>query len=343
MRTFLITLIGIISCLTLENKRNRLVLIANEINSNPNSTWTATTNFPKKVLEADYSSYFNISYDDPKNITTLDSQPTYTKNIGSYPESLDLREKYPQCKSISLIRDQSSCGSCWAVSAAATISDRICISSNLKDQTILSSADLVSCCKMCGMGCNGGFLLPTWYYYVLKGIVTGGEYNSKAGCMPYPFQKCNHHSEGSYPNCSDLHYETPKCTSTCTNDYEKSYKDDKIKGKTAYQVKGEEAMIKELNENGSVQLAFIVYEDFMTYKSGVYKHTTGKKLGGHAVRLIGYGVENSVKYWLIANSWNDNWGVNGTFKIIRGENNCQIESMGVAGLVSSSAIGTTEI
>lgn len=31
-------------------------------------------------------------------------------------------------------------------------------------------------------------------------------------------------------------------------------------------------------------------------------HETGSFLGGHAVKIVGYGVENGVKYWLVANS-----------------------------------------
>ena len=37
-----------------------------------------------------------------------------------------------------------------------------------------------------------------------------------------------------------------------------------------------------------LQGAFSVYEDFLTYKSGVYQHTTGRMLGGHAIKLIGW-------------------------------------------------------
>jgi len=43
-------------------------------------------------------------------------------------------------------------------------------------------------------------------------------------------------------------------------------------------------------------------------------------LGGHAVKLIGWGVdEEGVKYWKVVNSWNNTWGENGTFKIVRGD------------------------
>jgi len=39
--------------------------------------------------------------------------------------------------------------------------------------------------------------------------------------------------------------------------------------------------------NGPVEAAFNVYSDFENYASGVYQHTTGSALGGHAVRIVG--------------------------------------------------------
>lgn len=70
--------------------------------------------------------------------------------------------------------------------------------------------------------------------------------------------------------------------------------------------------------NGPVEVLFYVYEDFYSYKSGVYKHVTGDDLGGHAVKLLGWGVENGEPYWLCANSWGTGFGENGFFKILRG-------------------------
>ncbi len=52
-------------------------------------------------------------------------------------------------------------------------------------------------------------------------------------------------------------------------------------------------------KNGPVQTAFTVYEDFPTYKSGVYKHVSGSALGGHAVKMVGWGVEDGTPYWLV--------------------------------------------
>ena len=45
----------------------------------------------------------------------------------------------------------------------------------------------------------------------------------------------------------------------------------------------EEAIMEEIYTNGPVEGAFVVYEDFPTYKSGVYSHHTGEALGGKIV------------------------------------------------------------
>ena len=45
--------------------------------------------------------------------------------------------------------------------------------------------------------------------------------------------------------------------------------------------------------------------------TGVYRHVTGKLINGHAVKILGWGVENGVDYWLAANSWNTHWGDKG--------------------------------
>ena len=70
---------------------------------------------------------------------------------------------------------------------------------------------------------------------------------------------------------------------------------------------------------GPVEAAFTVYSDFPSYKSGVYRHTSGSELGGHAIKVIGWGVEDGDDYWLCVNSWNNTWGDQGTFKILMGD------------------------
>jgi cathepsin B len=56
--------------------------------------------------------------------------------------------------------------------------------------------------------------------------------------------------------------------------------------------------------NGPVEGAFTVYADFPSYKNGVYQYTSGDELGGHAIKILGWGTENGTPFWLVANSWN---------------------------------------
>lgn len=305
--------------------------MARVINSDPTSTWVANEEIPAQLLLHNGKNLFNLKVE--KNLpSNFSEQPVYLKSALDYPESLDLREKFPKCESLHEVRDQSACGSCWAVAAAAAMSDRVCIASDQKDQRRISAEELIECCSACGDGCNGGMLYQTWSFWKTAGIPTGNGFGDKNSCKPYAFPPCNHHSTGPYDDCSKHDYSTPSCKRKCSNtDYSKSYQDDKIFATDVYSVKGEAKLIAELNEKGSIEVAFSVYEDFLLYKSGIYQHKTGKFLGGHAIKLIGYGVENGVKYWILVNNWNDNWGEKGTFRMIRGKDNCGIESEGVAG------------
>lgn len=80
---------------------------------------------------------------------------------------------------------------------------------------------------------------------------------------------------------------------------------------------------------GSIQMGFRVYQDFFSYRSGVYRHLSGGLAGGHAVKVIGWGVDSAsnLPYWIVANSWGTTWGNNGLFWILRGSNECDCEGM----------------
>lgn len=73
---------------------------------------------------------------------------------------------------------------------------------------------------------------------------------------------------------------------------------------------------------GPVVAGFEVFQDFFSYKQGVYKHVTGSHAGYHAVSVVGY--DDNQKCWICKNSWNTTWGDGGWFKIGYGE--CSIDT-----------------
>ncbi|GBN16180.1 Cathepsin B [Araneus ventricosus] len=249
------------------------------------------------------------------------------------PECFDARRNKPHCPTIGEIRDQGSCIASWAFGAVEAMSDRHCIHSNGKVNVEISAEDLLTCCDSCGDGCNGGRPGSAWEYWVNEGLVTGGQYNSHVGCQPYIIPACEHASTpGKLPRCTDV-VETPQCVHICEEGYNVSYRADKHFGNTSYSIDKQEDQIKtEIYKNGPVQGTFTVCTDFITYRSGVYRHVTGEEMGDHSIRILGWGTENGTPYWLVANSWNPDWGDKGYFKILRGSDECGIESSIVAGL-----------
>ncbi|CAH8486353.1 unnamed protein product [Schistosoma bovis] len=252
------------------------------------------------------------------------------KNI-ELPDYFDSREQWKDCPSINIIHDQSKCDSGWAVASAASISDRTCIQTNGTIKVQLSAIELISCTKN-KLGCQIGYSEFAWNYWLKNGLVTG----DSTGCLPYPFPKCDHRLSNSYPKCGYVTYTAPPCEKTCRSGYPIPYIADKHYGKAVYSLRPNESDIrKEIIMNGPVEAGIFVHSDFFNYKSGVYKHIIGRLITIHSVRIIGWGIENDIPYWLCANSWNEDWGLNGYFKILRGSNECEIESFVNAGKVDN--------
>ncbi|XP_076266827.1 cathepsin B-like [Rhynchophorus ferrugineus] len=292
-----------------------------EINSKQ-STWKAGRNF-------DISEYglFKKLASGSKGIKNRDSLVTrlHDEDV-EIPESFDSREAWPECADIiGLIRDQSRCGACWAFAAAEAMSDRICIHSNGERKILVSSQDVLTCTEDCG--CDGGYLDIPWSTWYSNGYVTGGLYNNTdQGCKSYFLPNCEDH-----PNRCTNYVDTPECLRQC-DDTSLNYEAQKTYGQVPSAFWNEKQIKLEILKYGPVETGFTVYEDFASYKSGIYQHVSGAAEGGHAVKIIGWGVENGVKYWTIANSWNERWGEDGFFRILRGVNECGIEDEVVSGL-----------
>lgn len=212
------------------------------------------------------------------------------------PTNFDSRDKFTGC--VHTIRNQQHCGSCWAFGSSEALSDRFCIASQGKIDVILSPQDMVSCDDS-DYGCQGGYLDHAWNYLENYGIVSDK-------CFPYTS------GDGTAPQClsgdscadSSVEFAKYKCAEGSV-----------VVGSTPREIK------EEIFKNGPMETAFTVYEDFMNYKGGVYHYTSGKLLGGHAIKVLGWGHDEAsgLDYWLCANSWDTTWGEKGFFRIKQGE------------------------
>jgi len=238
----------------------------------------------------------------PAPAPTPSPAPSPPPVSGGIPSSFDARTKWPNC--ISAIKSQGSCGACWAFGAAGVLSDRICIASNGRTKVDLSPQYQVNC-NSYNLGCRGGYMSKTWTFLGATGTTS-------ETCTPY----------NSASNTSQK-----PCANTCTGSG--SFVRYRANASTVkkYARTDLNAVMTDIMTYGPVHASYYVYSDFYYYKSGVYTHTYGSLQAGHAIRIVGWGTDSASRlpYWIVANSWGPNWGMNGYFWIRRGTNECSIE------------------
>lgn len=327
-----------------------------DLNNNPNMTWKAAYHERWRGEPIGWSKTFigalKMTETDKKAAIEegwYEEAPAYYGD--DVPDEFDSVKNWPECADvIGEIRDQSACGCCWAFGAAEAASDRLCINTKAQVKVPLSAQQTCFCAE--SGGCNGGMLETAWRYIGSSGLVTGGMYNDTGAmgggwCSAFSLPHCHHHgAQGNdpYPDegtkgCPNVR-RSPSCPRKCDS-AAKSPHDDfssdayTFSGRVSGYSSNVAAIQKAIMEQGPVEAAFSVYSDFENYSSGVYQHTGGSMLGGHAIRIVGWGVQGTTPFWKVANSWNPYWGEDGYFRIIRGQDECGIESQ----IVANSASG----
>ena len=221
---------------------------------------------------------------------------------------LDLRKVYPQC--VFPVYSQGACGACYADVVAGSGSDALC-TSGISGVGILSPQPIVSCSEL--GGCNGGspYLAALWVHK--NGI-------EETNVCPYTSNTCR--SDFAKNGCVE-------CSSLKLNNLPRKFFFKPII------LHSEDEMRRKISNGGSVMVIFDAHvnfqEFFFRHPYGLYNDThNSPSLGNHAVRLIGFGIDENEKYWLGVNSWGASWADSGTFKIKRGSNFCLIEQYPVA-------------
>ncbi|XP_062154714.1 cysteine proteinase mucunain [Alnus glutinosa] len=231
----------------------------------------------------EYRAMFLGTRTDPKRRVMKSKNPSqrYAFRAG---EKLPLSVDWRAAGAVNPIKNQGSCGSCWAFSTVAAVEG---INKIVSGELIsLSEQELVDCDRDYNAGCNGGLM-----DYAFEFIINNGGMDSESH---YPYlgvdSKCDPVRKNAKVVSIDSYEDVP------------AFDENALKKAVAHQP------VSVAIEAGGRALQL--------YDSGVFTGECGSALD-HGVAAVGYGTENGVDYWLVRNSWGSNWGESGYIKIER--------------------------
>jgi C1A family cysteine protease len=208
------------------------------------------------------------------------------------PPSLDWRNNSGNF--VTPVRNQGGCGSCWAFATTAALESSVLRAENTPGVDLnLSEQVLISCGSSGGNdagSCSGGYISYASDYIRNTGL---------------PLETCYPYTGGD-----------GSCGSACSS-YQTSTYQIVSWGYVTTTSPTVSAIREALVSYGPLVTTMDVYDDFFSYSSGVYTHTTGDYAGGHAVLIVGY--SDAGQYFIVKNSWGTSWGESGYFKIAYSE------------------------
>jgi len=227
-----------------------------------------------------------FKYPDSPNEDRSDS--THERNLQSIPKMWDWRSKGV----VTQVKQQGSCGGCWAFSATANLEGQYA----RKYGKLLSfSEQQLIDCDYSNNGCNGGIMDAAFRYIKNTGGIMPREYYPYIGYRGV----CKFRS-------SQVIARVKKYISAGTNN--------------------EESIKAFLYHHGPLSIT-INASTLQFYQRGVFNvpYSYCPYNPDHGVTLVGYGVTTSgIPYWIVKNSWGPQWGENGFFRIRRGNGLCGV-------------------
>lgn len=181
------------------------------------------------------------------------------------------------------VRDQQTCGSCWAFMSTGGAETSYAIKYGPLYK--LSEQQLVSCDTV-NLGCQGGWPTDAFVFWQTAGTIQRDLY-------PYTNDEATCYQD----DIEDRLFYTTGYAYTAQNDLE-----------------GFKASIRDQPQT----IAFGVADEFMYYFSGVYQGECTAAVN-HGMVAIGYGSEDGVEYAIVRNSWGENWGEDGYVRVEMGE------------------------
>ncbi|WP_168196400.1 C1 family peptidase [Bdellovibrio sp. NC01] len=242
--------------------------------------WYARKNTLTDMNKQELKHRLGLRREGARDIQFITDSPKIMANL---PAQFDWRNKDGQ-NWVSPILDQGNCGSCVAFASIGVLETQYKISSLLPQFNVKFSPQHLFACG--GGACNWGWMPESAARYIQRNGVPD------EACMPY---------------ISGATGQDVACRASCSDSAQRSFKISSYSSPT----RGSQNLqaLKQALLQGPVVTTLTVYADFMAYAGGVYKHTTGEYMGGHAISIIGY--DDAKQAFIIRNSWGEEWGEKG--------------------------------
>jgi len=270
-----------------------------QMNKEHNTNVFGVTKFSDLTDEEFRSTYLSTF---PKVFDAPVEQPSKANKLST---SFDWRSKGV----VTDVKNQGVCGSCWAHSAVETIESAWALAGNTL--TEFSVQQVVSC-DSSDYGCRGGWPNSAYEYVESAGgLATAASYPYTHATHYYIASSCKSF-EVSGGDVSSWSYATTPCSSgsSCTSQDETTLITNLLKEPISIVV-------------DASQWSSYTSRTFPTSScSSAYNNLD------HAVQLVGYSnYGSSSGYYIVRNSWDTNWGVDGYIYLPIGSNACGIANV----------------
>ncbi|KAH0697466.1 hypothetical protein KY290_015331 [Solanum tuberosum] len=265
-----------------------------EYNNSENRTYKVGLNQFADLTNVEYRAMYLGTRSDARRrlVKSKNTSQRYASRPNELlPQSVDWRKR----GAVAPIKNQGSCGSCWAFSTVAAVEG---INQIITGEMItLSEQELVDCDRDQNVGCNGGLM-----DYAFEFIISNGGMDTE-----------NHYPYSGVDGRCDPIRKNSKVVSI--DDYEDVPRNEKALQKAV----AHQPVSVAIEASGRA---------FQLYTSGVFTGECGEKVD-HGVVVVGYGSEDGKDYWLVRNSWGTKWGESGYVKMERNVKNGHLGKCGI--------------